>query len=138
MSAARELPTLVDVADVVAALGLSPAQVRRLVARGELVGYRFGRRVRIEEESVRDYAARCRVHVPKLVPRSAPTSKGRTSSSARAAQRGTRVADPSPAEGSASTPQTAPKPSASSPSSSPAEPLDPWQRLRLKHRSRKS
>lgn len=77
MTAAREIPALVDVADVVAELGLSDAQVRRLVDAGELVGYRFGRRVRIEADSVRDYAARCRVHVPRPVP--APTSAGRTS-----------------------------------------------------------
>ena len=34
MSAAHELPTLVDVADACRVLGLSPAQVRRLVNAG--------------------------------------------------------------------------------------------------------
>ena len=43
MSAAYELPALVDVEEVAVQLDLHPDHVRRLVRRGELVGYRLGR-----------------------------------------------------------------------------------------------
>ena len=82
MTAARELPALVTVDDAAEALSLHPDHVRRLVRRGELAGYRLGRALRIDADSVRAYLARCRL-APVLAP--APTSKARTSSSARAA-----------------------------------------------------
>ena len=80
MSAAHELPVLVTVDEAAESLSLHPDQVRRLVRRGELVGYRLGRAVRVEVDSVRAYLARCRLHVPQPVP--APTSEDRTSTDA--------------------------------------------------------
>ncbi len=74
MSAAHELPALVTVDDAAASLALHPDQIRRLVRAGELVGYRLGRAVRVDAGSVRDYAARCRLHVPRLVPPPASSS----------------------------------------------------------------
>lgn len=53
MSAAHELPALVTVDDAAKALSLHPDHVRRLVRAGELVGYRLGRAVRVEADSVR-------------------------------------------------------------------------------------
>lgn len=61
MNAAHELPALVTVDDAAEALRLHPDHVRRLVRTGELVGYRLGRAVRVEADSVRAYLARCRL-----------------------------------------------------------------------------
>lgn len=69
---APPLPVLFTVDDAAEALSLHPDQVRRLVRRGELVGYRLGRAVRIDADSVRAYLARCRIHVPQLVPPPVP------------------------------------------------------------------
>jgi excisionase family DNA binding protein len=108
MSAAHELPALVTVDDAAASLALHPDHVRRLVRTGELVGYRLGRAVRVEADSVRAYLARCRLHVPQIVP--AVSSAAPTSTDA--GPRGTPAEAPrSRRRGPASTPPTAPRPS---------------------------
>jgi excisionase family DNA binding protein len=130
MSAAHELPALVTVDDAAASLALHPDHVRRLVRTGELVGYRLGRAVRVEADSVRAYLARCRLHVPRVVPPLESSSAAPTSTDA--GPRGTPAEAPrSRRRGSASTPPTAPKPSdASETSWSEGTPQEIAARLR--------
>lgn len=108
MTAAHALPVLVTVDDAAASLALHPDHVRRLLRRGELVGYSLGRAVRVDLDSVRAYLSRCRLHVPQLVPAvssEAPTSTAAGTSGTRAAGRRSRKT------ASPSAPPTAPKPS---------------------------
>lgn len=140
MTAALELPALCTVDDASKALALHSDQIRRLIRAGELVGYRLGRAVRVDAASVRDYAARCRLHVPQLVP--APTSAVPISTAE--GRRGTPAGARSRAAGSPSGPPTAPRQSESSGGSSPT-PSDPVlaiaevrARLRARRRSRES
>lgn len=92
MSAAHELPVLCTIDDAAEALSLHPDHVRRLVRAGELVGYRLGRAVRVEVDSVRAYVARCRLAPTAPSNDREPTSTGRTSSAAPAARTGTPAA----------------------------------------------
>lgn len=133
MSAAHELPVLVTVDEAAESLSLHPDQVRRLVRRGELVGYRLGRAVRIDADSVRAYVARCRLASESPSPRS--ISRDHTSSAAPAGRAGMRAEDPSGASPSRSGRQTAPRQSADCANDSTPSPADPWTKLRAKYRS---
>jgi excisionase family DNA binding protein len=135
MSAAHELPALVTVDDAAASLALHPDHVRRLVRTGELVGYRLGRAVRVEAASVRDYAARCRLHVVPSQPGS--TSTAPTSSDGTAAPTGTPAGGASRKTESRSGRKTAPRQSDACANDSTPLPADPWTRLRAKYRSPK-
>ena len=129
-AAAHELPVLVTVDDAAEALSLHPDHVRRLVRAGELVGYRLGRAVRVDAGSVRDYAARCRLHVPRLVPPPAVSSEAPTSTAA-APSTTPGAARTSRRRAQASTPPTAPRQSdASETSWSEGTPQEIAARLR--------
>jgi excisionase family DNA binding protein len=50
----------VTIPDAAARLEMSPAFVRRLIARGVLPCYRLGRAVRLDPDDVEDYRRSCR------------------------------------------------------------------------------
>jgi len=58
-SVARSAP-LLSVSAVAELLGVSTKTVRRLIGRGELKVHRIGGSVRVSEEDLRAYLARCR------------------------------------------------------------------------------
>ena len=55
---------MLTVKEAASRLGLSEKTVYTLIAQGEIEGYKFGKAVRVEQDALDRYKARCRIQPP--------------------------------------------------------------------------